>query len=191
MTRVGQDASDVSSPPGGLTLSTHLEATVARCAGVVYGAASRHGLIGSDVDEVFQEVRIRLWRSLKSSEKIDAVPASYVYRTAASAALDIIRRRRARPESDLHPEHENVSVSSDPEKDLERSEIVELVKAAVGQLIASRRPVVRMHLNGYKLEEIAHVLGWTEPKTRNLLYRGMEDLRKTLSSLGENPQEVP
>ena len=33
-------------------------------------------------------------------------------------------------------------------------------------------------------EEIARLLGWSEPKTRNLLYRGMDDLRARLTARG-------
>ncbi len=54
-----------------------------------------HRLDPGEVDEVFQEVRIRVWKA-GQVERIAELPASYVYRTAASAALDFIRRRRAR-----------------------------------------------------------------------------------------------
>lgn len=180
------------SSPGGL--SADLDATVTRCAGAVRHVAARHGLSGSDVDEVFQEVRIRLWRSLKSGEKIRGIPASYVYRTAASAALDIIRRRRARPEEELDPTRESGSFNpvapSDPAADLAEQETADLVSEAVDGLIETRRPVVRMHLAGYKLEEIADLLGWTVAKTRNLLYRGMDDLREGMTRLNVRPGEL-
>jgi RNA polymerase sigma-70 factor (ECF subfamily) len=51
----------------------------------------------------------------------------------------------------------------------------------------SRRAVVRMHLAGYERDEIAELLGWSEPKTRNLLYRGLADLREILESWGIRP----
>jgi hypothetical protein len=31
-------------------------------------------------------------------------------------------------------------------------------------------------------------MGWTEPKTRNLLYRGLADLRERLTSMGIGPE---
>ena len=40
--------------------------------------------------------------------------------------------------------------------------------------------VVRLHLAGYHRDEIARLLNWTEAKTRNLLYRGLADLRKQM-----------
>jgi RNA polymerase sigma-70 factor (ECF subfamily) len=172
-------------------LSADLEATVARCARLVQSVAGRHGLAGADVDEVFQEVRIRLWRALERGERIAGVPASYVYRTAASAALDIIRRRRSRTEEPLEHggagERAGPVARSDPESDLAGNETVAVVRRAVEGLIESRRPVVRMHLAGYTLDEIAATLGWSNAKTRNLLYRGMDDLRAVLLELGLRP----
>jgi RNA polymerase sigma-70 factor (ECF subfamily) len=44
--------------------------------------------------------------------------------------------------------------------------------------------VVRMYLSGYEREEIGELLGWSEAKTRNLLYRGLVDLRAKLMKLG-------
>jgi RNA polymerase sigma-70 factor (ECF subfamily) len=41
-----------------------------------------------------------------------------------------------------------------------------------------------MHLAGYPRQEIADLLGWSEAKTRNLLYRGLDDLRSRLTARG-------
>ena len=41
-----------------------------------------------------QEVRIRLWRARGGSEQIGETNTSYVYPTASSTALDVLRRRR-------------------------------------------------------------------------------------------------
>lgn len=176
------------------TLSADLEATLERCASHVRMVAIRYGLAEADIDEVFQEVRIRLWRALDSGEKIATVPASYVYKAATSSALDIIRRRRARREETLDSTMEagtsGPSLHASPEDELARGEAMQSVRDAVEALIESRRPVVRMHLAGYKLDEIAGLLGWTPAKTRNLLYRGMNDLRETLASLGVRPGEL-
>jgi len=172
-------------------LSRRLEEVVERCSAAVRSVAWRHGLTEADVDEVFQDVRIRLWKALDSGEKIGSIPASYVYRAATSAALDLIRRRRARREETLEPLTgtglEARSSDAGPEARLSGGETVALVQQAVEGLMESRRPVVRMHLAGYRMEEIAALLGWTSGKTRNLLYRGLADLRQALVALGLEP----
>jgi RNA polymerase sigma-70 factor (ECF subfamily) len=73
---------------------------------------------------------------------------------------------------------------------VERGDLAGQVARAVDGLTPSRRPVVRMYLQGYSREEIAHVLGWTEPKTRNLLYRGLADVREALRGAGVGPEGI-
>jgi len=178
-------------------LSPALEHLLLRFGEMVRRVGRRHDLAEADVDELIQDVRIRLWHALSTGEKIQAVQASYVYRTAMSSALDLIRRRRARREEELHVTRESgeqvlePSITRDrPDVRLEQSELAEQVSRAVDAIPPSRRPVVRMYLAGYQREEIAALLGWTEPKTRNLLYRGLADLREELSRLGIGPQAV-
>jgi RNA polymerase sigma factor (sigma-70 family) len=168
-------------------LSPALEAVVARFAGMVRSVGWRHRLSDHDVDEVMQQVRIRLWQAQGNSEQITRAPASYVYRTAVSAALDLMRRRRARRADATVSFDEGGSglpATADPERDLEYSELALQVARAIDEIPASRRAVVRMHLAGHPREEIARLLGWSEAKTRNLLYRGLADLRARLTELG-------
>ncbi|MGH7608013.1 MAG: RNA polymerase sigma factor, partial [Gemmatimonadales bacterium] len=80
------------------SMSLALESLLRRFGGLLRGIARRYGLSAADADELCQDVRIRLWRALASDEKIADVRASYLHRTARSAALDLIRRRRARRE---------------------------------------------------------------------------------------------
>jgi DNA-directed RNA polymerase specialized sigma24 family protein len=110
-----------------------------------------------------------------------------VYRTAVTAALDLIRRRQARREildGDTEggvPEH---MATETTDRSLVEEELGTLVAAAIDTIVESRRPVVRMYLAGYKPDEIARTMGWTTVKVRNLLYRGLTDLREALAHRG-------
>ena len=168
-------------------LSPALEAVVTRYAGMVRGVGWRHRLSDADVDEVMQQVRIRLWQARGESEQISQAPASYVYRTAVSAALDLMRRRRARRADQtisLDDPGAALPDKGNPQDDVAYSELSQLVARAIDEIPASRRAVVRMHLAGHPREEIAQLMGWSEAKTRNLLYRGMDDLRERLRQQG-------
>ena len=171
-------------------LSLALEAAVTRFASMVRQVGRRHRLEETDLDEVLQEVRLRLWRARGTSEQIGEAGASYVYRTAVSASLDILRRRRARRAADHDAIDDGgtaellATPAPGPLSELEGTELAERVAAAIDTIPASRRPVVRMHLQGYPREEIAELMGWTEGKTRNLLYRGLADLRDRLTEQG-------
>jgi RNA polymerase sigma factor (sigma-70 family) len=173
--------------------SAALDTLIARCASKVRLVGRTHRLDPSEVDEVFQEVRVRIWTAIGPGESIAGLPSSYVYRTATSVALDLIRRRRTKRAAMSDPIH---LVSDPPDARSGSAELIELqelgglIEESLAELPTSRRGPVRMFLDGYAKEEIAAVLGWTEPKTRNLLYRGLADLRAVLGRRGVGPEGV-
>jgi len=171
--------------------SRALEHIVSRFDAFIRRSARRHGLEGADVDEVVQELRLRMWKSLGTAELIRRAKASYIYRTAVSASVDIIRRRRTRRFEAASLDDARAEAAADTRRRaddaIDADDVAAAVHRAVAMLAESRRAVVRMHLAGYDREEIAALLGWTEAKTRNLLYRGLGDLRQILDSWGFRP----
>ena len=179
-------------PPSMDSASGELESVLRRFARLVRSVGIRHGLNEGDVDEVVQDVRIRLWRA-RDNGTLGGVRSSYVYQAARSATVDLLRRRRAGPEVPLTADlpwqqPDSVTPAPGPQRLLEEAELAALVMRAVGDLIESRRVPVRMHLLGYEPREIAARLGWTGAKTRNLLSRGLADLRERLTALGIGPE---
>lgn len=178
------------------TTSAALERVIVRFDGMLRSVGRRRGLRGAELEELTQEVRVRLWRALTEREKIERVKTSYVYRAALSAALDLVRRRRARPEQPLDAsssdEPTRVALAVDrsrPDAEFELRELGASIDRAVSQLAEPRDVIVRLHLSGYDRYEIASMLGWTEPKVRNLIYRGLADLRELLAQTGmEQPR---
>jgi RNA polymerase sigma-70 factor (ECF subfamily) len=174
-------------------LSTALEATIGRFRRLILGVGHRHGLGEADVDEILQDVRVRLWHSRGHAETLRGVGASYVYRVAVSAALDRLRRRRAKRtgRDAVIPLSEATAVTEGPAAATEARDLAERVFAQVARLLPSRRPVVRMYLAGYDREEIARSLGWSVGRVRNLLSRGLADLRALLEREGIGPEGWP
>jgi RNA polymerase sigma-70 factor (ECF subfamily) len=171
-------------------VSAPLEALVGRFDRMIRRVGRDHGLLDADVDEVVQDVRIRVWRA--RAGEVGQLNASYVHRTAVSAALDLVRRHRR--DRTVPLDAVPGELASGPhlgaDRRVERGDLAGQVARAVDGLTPSRRPVVRMYLQGYSREEIAHVLGWTEPKTRNLLYRGLADVREALRGAGVGPEGI-
>ena len=152
---------------------------------MVRRVAWRHRLSDADVDEVMQEVRIRIWkasgRSDAPSEQFLQSPTSYVYK------IDVIRRQRServRNTISLEGDAPVLETAPTAQAELEGSELAEQVARAVESIPATRRPAVRMYLAGYAREDIAELMGWSEAKTRNLVYRGLDDLRRELTAMG-------
>ena len=171
-------------------LSAALDGLLARAAERVRAVARSHRLDPASVDEVFQEVRLRIWRAFgDQGETIRQLPAAYVYQTARAAAIDLIRRRRARRSDQSDPLESVGEIATHRLADrlLLAREFGDQIEAALGELAESRRPIVRMYLQGYDREEIGRTVGWSEAKVRNLLYRGLADLREALKRRGIGP----
>jgi RNA polymerase sigma factor (sigma-70 family) len=173
------------------SLSPALERVLGNFAGILRRVCWRYRFSDTEVDELLQEVRIRLWHAHGAQEHADehitGIPASYLHRTALSAAIDLVRRRRARRADRMVPIEDEPSDRLEvpgPDRELDAAELREQVERAIQAIPASRRPVVRMYLLGHSREEIARVLAWSEAKTRNLLYRGLADVRERLLAQG-------
>jgi RNA polymerase sigma-70 factor (ECF subfamily) len=164
-----------------------IEAVIERFARLLRGTGRRRGLSDAELDEVTQELRLRLWKHFGDSERIAAVPASYVQKAVRSAIIDRIRRRREHRDGGsldgLSPAREPVARHDAVALVHERALTTE-VERALELLADSRRGVVRMWLAGYPNEEIAQLMGWTDAKVRNLLSRGLADLRDVLRQRG-------
>lgn len=172
------------------TPASTLDLLLERYAEAARRAGAAHGLSGDDLDEVLQEVRIRVWHAGRATAAIESMTSSYIYRAAASAAIDLLRRRRARREDRVESDAVLDAVAAPaaaPDDAMISGETVRAIEEALGDIAGNRRAVVRMYLKGYAREEIATLLGWSEAKTRNLLYRGLDDLRQRLIVRGIHP----
>jgi len=149
---------------------------------------------GLQFDDIEQEARMRLWRALQAEREVTNY-ASYLYRIAATATIDAMRRVQARHEEQLHvlmeQGVEDVEVMTvpapmrdSPERQAESREAIRKVSAAVAQLPDDQRRAVGMYLQGMTSQDVANLMGWTEPKSRNLIYRGLKELRKALRAEG-------
>ena len=177
-------------PDQPVELSPQLEQLVSSYSAMVLSVGRRRGLDAADLDEVMQDVRIRLWKALGSGERIGRVNTSYVYQAAMSAVCDFVRARRSRWIYSTEDDHESMAASTIPGADarFDRRELAREIGRALDELTPDQRPVVRMYLAGYPQREIEELLGWTEAKTRNLLYRGLAQLRLLLSRKGIGPR---
>jgi RNA polymerase sigma-70 factor (ECF subfamily) len=165
-------------------LSRIIEATVARFAGALRAAAVRFRLTAAEIDEAEQEIRIRLWHACRSAENVEALSASYLQRVVTTAALDLLRRRRRAERLDDVAALPLVDPAPGADAGADLASLAELVAEALGTLVPTRRAVVALYLEGHPREEIEVILGWSEGRTRNLLYRGLADLRAALVQRG-------
>jgi RNA polymerase sigma factor (sigma-70 family) len=149
---------------------------------------------GLQFDDIEQEARLRLWRALQCEREVTNY-ASYLYRIAATATIDALRRVQARHEEQLEILIDQraddgemmlapAPVRDSPEHLAESREAVDKVMSAVAKLPDGQRRAVGMYLQGMTSQDVADLMGWSEPKSRNLIYRGLKELRKSLREEG-------
>jgi len=149
---------------------------------------------GLQFDDIEQEARLRLWRALQDEREVTNY-ASYLYRIAATATIDALRRVQARHEEQLEILIDQrtddgdimlapAPVKDSPERLAESREAVDKVMSAVAKLPDAQRRAVGMYLQGMTSQDVADLMGWSEPKARNLVYRGLKELRKSLREEG-------
>ncbi len=138
--------------------------------------------LGIDIEDVSQEVKIRIWKVLRSEKKILNY-SSYIRKVVESSVIDQVRKFRRDEDILKHEKAQRIAESANPYPSdpwLEGKDPREIVFLAIENLIESRRTVVRLYLMNMSIEEIAKSFRWSLNKTRNLLYRGLSDLRGIL-----------
>ena len=171
-----------------------------------YGRALREavarvcrGPLGLHRDEIEQEARIRLWRALRRETAIVDLRL-YLRRIVATAAIDAMRQIRSRRELPLErydsEDRESTlvidfpSADPSPERIAATRELAATARRIVGELPANRRRAVGLYLHGWSTAEVATILGWSEAKARNLVYRGLADLRAKLQAETSERQDT-
>ncbi len=146
----------------------------------------------SQMDDIEQEVKIKIWKEILKSEKKILNLGSYIWKVTYTTTCRIMRdlsaeRKMAVSQSEVARNIEETAANGrdqSPEHHLEIKELIEIIKKSVDSLMGSRRAVIKLYLLGMDHMEISEYFGWSEGKVRNLISRGLEDLRKTLRHKG-------
>jgi len=146
----------------------------------------------AQMDDIEQEVKIKIWKEILKSEKKILNLGSYIWKVTYTTTCRIMktlsteRKFRWNQGDGLLNIDEKISSerASSPNHHLENEELMEIIRESVDSLIESRRAVLKLYLLGMDQEEITEYFGWSEGKVRNLLSRGLEDLRKALQEKG-------
>lgn len=139
---------------------------------------------GLDPEDILQEVKIRIWKLVCNEKKIVS-PPSYIRKIISSTVIDQLRKHRREDNLFRHEKQIRISEQKDPYcwETVRKRALQETVGLAVDRLINSRRQVVKLYLMNLTIPEISSYLNWSYDKTRNLLYRGLADLKETLKDM--------
>lgn len=140
-------------------------------------AGPKTASLGADAE---QQVLLELWRQVAREQSIE-YPSSYLYRAAVRETIRLVRQARGRSEEELEAVNAaDHRAEVDPERRAASGELSRRLHEATGALLEDRRKAVVAHLAGFRVQEIMDAHGWTYQRARNLVARGMADLRRAL-----------
>jgi RNA polymerase sigma-70 factor (ECF subfamily) len=142
----------------------------------------KHGI---DPDDIIQDIKIKLWKLISSEKKVTNYP-SYIKKMVNSSVIDQLRKFRRDESIFIYERNKYISeneLAYSPEFTRQKN-LEEALTKAIDLLRDSRRQVVKLYLLNLNVSEIASYLNWTISKTRNLLYRGLSDLKDILIKMG-------
>ena len=123
-------------------------------------------------EDLVQTALLRLIER-SAGEKPPIPEASYLWRVAFNVVMDEIRKhRRGR----IRSEQLEVLASEEsngPGLGLE-------IRECVAQVPPTRRTPIILHLQGFRLDEVAAILRKERKQIENLVYRGLADVRRCL-----------
>ena len=170
-----------AEPPEAARILEHLSAAVARiCPAWLAGQRQ----------DILHTAWVRVMETQRAAGPVRALNASYLWKAAYSAMVDEIRRRRAVAQrSAVVPDLESLEapLARGPEAQAGSSETGRCINDCLQRLLPARRRAVTLHLIGYTPVEAGELSGWGVKQTRNLIYRGLADLRACLEAKGVRP----
>jgi RNA polymerase sigma-70 factor (ECF subfamily) len=143
-------------------------------------------------DDIEQEIRLDLWKQIARGQIIE-FPATYIYRATIRETIRVLRRNISREMVPIEGDSraEQMKDVGDPFQTLAAKEELRDIMLGLRSLTPDRQSAVRAHLAGFQFQEIMVMYGWTYQKARNLIARGMADLRKCLNGNGNSRRPRP
>jgi RNA polymerase sigma-70 factor (ECF subfamily) len=144
----------------------------------------------ADAEDVAQETFLKAYRAFDRYDS-RASFSTWIFRIASNCAIDVLRRRKTRPEvpSDVESPEFPAAVSADPtpHDTLLSAQLGGKLRAALEELSPHERTAfVLRHFEGEPTEEIARCLGVGANAAKQTVFRAVRKLRAALEPLRES-----
>jgi RNA polymerase sigma-70 factor (ECF subfamily) len=161
---------------------------VERHQALVLGTVARMLGSNSDVEDIAQQVFIRVWKSAARYVP-RAKFTTWLLKITRNLVFNELRRskRRAQVPMQAEPDEEQIPLKDEtaqaPDASLLESELQEAIEEAISQLPeAQRMAVILRRYEDLSYEEIGEVLDLSVPAVKSVLFRARTELRIRLSA---------
>ena len=167
--------------------TTAFEELVERHQRLVVGTVARMLGSNSDVEDIAQQVFVRVWKSAKRYVP-RAKFTTWLLKITRNLVFNELRRRSRHAQLPLQGESEDEERplrderATTPDAALLEQELQDAIEAAIAQLPETQRmAVVLRRYDELSYEEIAEVLDQSVPAVKSLLFRARTELRSRLN----------
>jgi len=164
------------------------EKLIERHQSLVVGTVARMLGSNSDVEDIAQQVFIRVWKSA-SRYVPRAKFTTWLLKITRNLVFNEMRRAKRRAHAPLQPEPnvEEMQLKDEsnpsPDASLLELELQEAIEKAIGELPETQRmALVLRRYEEFSYEQIADVLNLSVPAVKSVLFRARTELRLRLSS---------
>jgi RNA polymerase sigma-70 factor, ECF subfamily len=165
-----------------------LEQLIERHQALVAGTVARMLGSNADVEDIAQQVFIRVWKSA-GRYVARAKFTTWLLKITRNLVFNEMRRAKRHPHLpvNIEPESEEIQlkdeVTATPDATLLQSELTQAIEQAIGLLPDTQRmALVLRRYEELSYEEIAEVLDLSVPAVKSLLFRARTELRERLKN---------
>lgn len=142
----------------------------------LYRLALRITLDSAEAEDIVQDTMIRVWNKRDEWAQFNSIEA-FCLTVARNLAID--RRQKSEAQNiELTTETQEMSDGSTPERQLERSEQMDLVRKLINELPEKQRTIIQLRdIEEKSYKEIADVMQLTEDQVKVTLFRARQRIK--------------
>lgn len=142
----------------------------------LYRLALRITLDSAEAEDIVQDTMIRVWNKRDEWAQFNSIEA-FCLTVARNLAIDRSQKSEAQ-NIELTTETQEMSDGSTPERQLERSEQMDLVRKLINKLPEKQRTIIQLRdIEEKSYKEIADVMQLTEDQVKVTLFRARQRIK--------------
>lgn len=142
----------------------------------LYRLALRITLDSAEAEDIVQDTMIRVWNKRDGWAQFNSIEA-FCLTVARNLAIDRSQKSEAQ-NIELTTETQEMSDGSTPERQLERSEQMDLVRKLINELPEKQRTIIQLRdIEEKSYKEIADVMQLTEDQVKVTLFRARQRIK--------------
>lgn len=142
----------------------------------LYRLALRITLDSAEAEDIVQDTMIRVWNKRDEWAQFNSIEA-FCLTVARNLAIDRSQKSEAQ-NIELTTETQEMSDGSTPERQLERSEQMDLVRKLINELPEKQRTIIQLRdIEEKSYKEIADVMQLTEDQIKVTLFRARQRIK--------------